>query len=310
MHDFITFEEKDFPAHIHKLKQLYLDLFAGGKGFRSRLVAMVSIPLNLPQEKTVCLQKVVEYIHNSSLLHDDLIDGSPLRRGKTAAWKAYGADHAVLAGDFLLAKVISLLCENTNLDLVAYTSEVIMDLVEGEWIQDDIKGSTRINSEELEKVHNLKTASLKKWCLRAPFYALERKDKELHQCLEKIGTLMGVLFQRADDLIDYNIRNDENKNILGDHHAGYLNSFALFLLNEVSDSKKQEFLNLQTLKDIQSFVGEDTWQNKIKDFDALNTKLIEDYHLELNQLSQFLLENERGLITDLLPLAHLLYWRK
>jgi len=310
MHNFITYEESDFPSHIHKLKSLYIELFSGGKGFRARLVTLLADPLALPNNTSICLQKVVEYIHNSSLLHDDLIDGSPLRRGKTAAWKNYGPDHAVLAGDFLLAKVISLLSKNTNIELVSYTADVIMNLIEGEWIQDDIRHKTNISMADINHVHNLKTASLKKWCLRAPFYALNNTDEKLHALLEEIGRLMGVLFQRADDLIDYDIRNTENKNILGDHKSGYLNSFAIFALQEQSDNYKKDFLQLNELEKIQEYIGNTNWQNKIKAFDEINTELVNQYNNELNKLEELLTGKEKEICTQLLPLGHLLYWRK
>ena len=81
------------------------------------------------------LCQTIEFIHNASLLHDDLIDQSVLRRGKTAAWKKYTPDYAVLAGDYLLARVMCNLSEFGNIRLVQMTSQTIGELLEGEWLQ-------------------------------------------------------------------------------------------------------------------------------------------------------------------------------
>ncbi len=203
--------------------------FTGGKGFRAKLIRMMSSHLSLDAKAEALLGQTIEFIHNASLLHDDLIDRSNLRRGKTAAWLKYTPEYAVLAGDYLLARVMVNLSGHGNIKLVQYTAEVISDLLEGEWLQDSVVGDFFVTLEQLDRIHNLKTASLFKWCIRAPFIAQERYDEELHRVLEEMGTLLGQLFQRSDDLLDYDIRNDEGKAILGDLKSGYLNSFGAFV---------------------------------------------------------------------------------
>ena len=151
------YRKDDFPAHLPKLRDLYNDLFADGKGFRSRFVNIVSKNLGIKKEDVVFLSRAIEFIHNASLLHDDLIDQSPLRRGKTAAWNKYGAEYAVLAGDYLLARVILLLSRHGNLKLVQYTSQTISDLLEGEWLQDAIQDRSDVKFYELDQIHELKT---------------------------------------------------------------------------------------------------------------------------------------------------------
>ena len=224
------YDAKDFPAYLPKLNLLYDDLFSDGKGFRSKLVRMIAEPIALPEITVHLLCQTIEFIHNASLLHDDLIDRSHLRRGKTAAWTKYTPEYAVLAGDYLLARVMVNLSSHGNIKLVQYTSEIISDLLEGEWLQDSVVGDFFVSMDQLDRIHNLKTASLFKWCLRAPFMALDNNDPDLHHTLEEMGTLLGQLFQRSDDLLDYNIRNFEGKTILGDLKSGYLNSFAAYII--------------------------------------------------------------------------------
>ena len=127
------YSEKDFPSYLPKLSQLYDDLFEGGTGFRSLLTQKVAFPLSLDEKLVKLLCQTIEFIHNASLLHDDLVDRSQLRRGKTAAWLKYTPEYAVLAGDYLLARVMTNLSAYGNIKLVQLTSQTIAELLEGEW---------------------------------------------------------------------------------------------------------------------------------------------------------------------------------
>jgi octaprenyl-diphosphate synthase len=161
---------------------------------------------------------------------------------------------------------------------------------------------------QLDRVHNLKTASLFKWCLRSPFIATNRYDVELHTTLEEMGTLLGQLFQRSDDLLDFDIRNDEDKAILGDLKSGYLNSFAAFA---TQGADREKLKTCQNMGDFMLAVGsEKKFHEKVAEFDQMNKFLIELYQHHLNTLSRWLHESEINLIKDLLPLTDLLYWRK
>lgn len=305
------YSPKDFPAYLPKLNQLYDDLFTGGKGFRSFLVTEVSSHLSLNPKVILLLSQTIEFIHNASLLHDDLIDEALLRRGKTAAWKKYSTDYAVLAGDYLLARVMVNLSEHGNVQLIHYTAQMISDLVEGEWLQDSIIGDYFVGVDQLDRIHNYKTASLFKWCLKAPFIAAEEKNQEIILTLEEMGTILGVLFQRSDDLLDYDIRNNEGKAILGDLLSGYLNSFGAFITSKM---KKEDIDVLIKSKNLTEFVanlgGQDKMSMHLKEFDRQNSKLIELYHHHLGELQRRLKPEQQGMIASLKPLPDLLYWRK
>ena len=174
--DLKVYDPSDFPAYLPKLNILYDDLFSGGKGFRAKLVHLFAVRLKLNERSEQLLGQTIEFIHNASLLHDDLVDRSHLRRGKTAAWLRFTPEYAVLAGDYLLARVMVNLSSFGNIKLVQYTAQMISDLLEGEWLQDSLVGDFDVDLSQLDRVHNLKTASLFKWCLRAPFIAQERYD--------------------------------------------------------------------------------------------------------------------------------------
>lgn len=310
------YSPQDFPSYLPKLNNLYDDLFGGGKGFRAQLIGLISNPLELDIKIQTLLAQTIEFIHNASLLHDDLVDRSHLRRGKKAAWLKYNPEYAVLAGDYLLARVMVNLSSHGNIKLVQYTSEIISDLLEGEWLQDSIVGDFYVTLEQLDRVHHLKTASLFKWCLRAPFIASENYDPKLHQILNEMGSLLGQLFQRSDDLLDFDIRNYENKALLGDLKSGYLNSFGAFMVKEMKPHQVEQMIKSNSIEELISCFSVNSvdakikFNQKVKEFDELNIKLIELYEHYLFELEKILEEKQKILIKQLKPLTELLYWRR
>ena len=306
-----VYDQQDFPAYLPKLNHLYDDLFSDGKGFRSALVQRIAGPLKVPAKTVELCCKTIEIIHNASLLHDDLVDRSHLRRNKPTAWLKYTPEYAVLAGDYLLARVMVNLSSHGNVRLIQYTSQVISDLLEGEWIQDSLVRDFNITLAQLDRVHNLKTGSLFKWCLRAPFIAAEMYSQELHHLLEESGTLLGLLFQRSDDLLDFDVRNYENKAVLGDLKSGYLNSFGVFLTQNLSEEKRQAIFKSQSLGELKSVVGERAFEERVTEFDRINVSLIELYAHQVKRLEGLLGDAVGPAVArELLPLSKPLYWRK
>lgn len=304
------FDKKDFPSYLPKLNALYDDLFSGGKGFRSKLIDRVSSHLKLPSKSVHLMAQTIEFIHNASLLHDDLIDRSHLRRNKTTAWLKYTPEYAVLAGDYLLARVMVNLSRHGNLELLQYTSEIISDLLEGEWIQDSLVEDWNVQLNQLDQVHRLKTASLFKWCIRAPFICKGGYKKDVHDLLEELGAILGLLFQRSDDLLDYDVRNYENKAILGDLKSGYVNSFGSFLMAGMGATTIEGFKKVENMDQLRELVDEEYFNSRLEEFDEMNVAHIELYKHHLQTLSDLLPEEERPLINDLKNLPDLMYWRK
>jgi octaprenyl-diphosphate synthase len=301
----------DFPTYLPKLSQLYDDLLGEGKGFRSALVARAAEPIKLAPELIHLLGQTVEFIHNASLLHDDLIDRSQLRRGKPAAWTKFTPEYAVLGGDYLLARVMVNLSAHGNVKLIHYTAQMISDLLEGEWLQDSLIRDFNINIEDLDRVHGLKTGSLFKWCLKAPFIAANSLDPKIDLALEEAGTLLGLLFQRSDDLLDFDIRNAEGKAVLGDLKSGYLNSFGAFLIREMAASERLRFVASQSLGELQSVVGESIYAEKLKKFDDINSQKIKLYEHHIDRVSENLGGASGEIFSkNLRMICQQLYWRK
>lgn len=307
--DLKIYSETDFPSYLPKLNLLYDDLFSGGKGFRAKLTQMVSQQIQLPESTTHLLCQTIEFIHNSSLLHDDLIDRSDLRRGKTSAWLKYTPEYAILAGDYLLARVMVNLSNFGNMELIQLTSKAISDLIEGEWLQDDLVKKVEVTMEQMDRVHTLKTGSLFQWCLRAPFIAAHKNSPELHVQLQKLGHILGLLLQRSDDLLDFDIRNDERKNVMGDLKAGYVNSFCAYIFSGKTSEQKKQWSQISELADFKKAVGEGHFVDCQNRFDQINTQLIGDYEQTLTSLGALLPKEFLSLVEILQPLPKPIYWR-
>ena len=304
------YNEKDFPAYLPKLNNLYDDLFEGGKGFRSLLTQKVARPLGVSEKAIHLLCQTIEFIHNASLLHDDLVDRSSLRRGKTTAWLKYTPEYAVLAGDYLLARVMTNLSSHGNIELVQVTSRTIAELLEGEWIQDSLVGDFNLTFDQLTEVHSLKTASLFRWCLFSPFVAKEVENEKIRGLVLELGTTLGLLFQRSDDLLDYDVRNHEGKAIMGDLKSGYLNSFGAFFCDGMDSEFRQRLKTVESLEELYRTIGEDFFNEKVKEFDKVNQELIDLYDHKLQLLDEQLEGEEKEIIKNLKDLPEILYWRR
>ena len=301
----INFKKVVF-SDIPQMNHLYQNLFSRGKALRAVMTSQVSSYLDIPKEKTETLSRIVEYIHQSSILHDDVIDMSPIRRGALSSWMQYSMKRAILAGDYLLAQAAGDTAELENIALMKITSDVLKKLVKGEWMQDSLKNQADMQG--LQKVHELKTASLFQWSLRAPFLVAHRYDKELHNHLDQIGLIMGFLFQRADDLLDFNIRNTEDKSVFKDVEEGYFNSFAVYLLKDKDNDFKTFLQKSRSLSEVKSYVGKEEFKNTLDSFDEMNQKLIEECEKKIGKLK--LLKKEEPLISILKQWPQQLYWRK
>ena len=304
------YNKKDFPSYLPKLSGLYAELFSGSKDLRSKFVRRIASHLELKEDQILLLSQTIEFIHNATLLHDDFIDRSHLRRNKKAAWLKYTPEYAVLAGDYLLTRVMVNLSKYGNLSLIQYTAEVISELIEGEWIQDSLFKDWTVGVETLDRVHDLKTSSLFKWCLIAPFLCIQSSNSELFNLLKQFGGVLGRLFQRSDDLLDFDVRNYEKKSVLKDLKSGYLNSFSAFLFKNVNQDVQKKFIPSQSMENIYNLVGKDFFKIQVTQFDEVNVKLIKHAENLIDEIGKLLQNSQKNLVESFLEILPVLYWRK
>ena len=291
-----------------ELRQICRIIFSRGKSLRASLVFRAGARLRLQKKDALLLCRIVEYIHNSSLLHDDFIDQSLFRRRRQTAWSEFSPAQAVLAGDYLLSQVNLYLAQIGSLPLLRLTAETLISLARGEFIQREGMPFRETRLKKTNEVSEAKTGSLFKWCLRAPFVFQGRNEPKLHQILNKTGALFGLLFQRSDDLLDFAVRNPEGKPVLSDLRQSYFNSFACHLLEGESGAKTAALKTCRSMAAVRRAFPD--FQEKLRAFDGQNMKIISKAEKETKKLKAFLKSGEMGLLEDLKKMPSLLYWRK
>lgn len=200
-------------------------LIKGGKRLRPMLFLLcANAKADCPQKKTMPLATALELIHTASLVHDDIIDTSKKRRGVETANSKYGAQIAVLVGDYLFAKAFQLVAEN---DYGAQVSMILAKLVKnlcvGEIMQDRSLFKVPTLDEYYTRI-NLKTAVFLSSCCRLGGVVSEMTEREVEK-LTAYGSGLGLAFQIIDDLLDF--FGDEK--ITGKPHGGDLKSGVITL---------------------------------------------------------------------------------
>ena len=178
-------------------------LFKGGKRLRPMLFLLcANSKSDFPPEKTMPLAVALELIHTASLVHDDIIDTSKKRRGVETANSKYGAQIAVLIGDYLFAKAFQLVAENNyGTAVTTILSKLVKNLCIGEITQDRSLYEVPTLSEYYTRI-NLKTAIFLSSCCQLGAIVAEMDKREVEN-LTAYGTGVGLAFQIIDDLLDF-----------------------------------------------------------------------------------------------------------
>ncbi len=196
-------------------------LLKGGKRWRPRLCLMIAEGLGLPWSKVKGYARVAELVHAASLAHDDVIDQATARRNKPTLNVLLSERKAVLAGDLLLARAVSELCELGNSYITQRMAEVVENLSTGEWLQLDWLGKTEVSEEILSQIRFLKTGALMEWCCEVPFVLMGCGTAEI-KLARTLGRALGSAFQLRDDCLDF--IEGTGKAAFKDWHEGLLNS--------------------------------------------------------------------------------------
>ena len=181
-----------------------LTLTAGGKRLRPAFVALAAGATGLPYDpaRTRRLGAGLEMIHMATLIHDDVIDHAATRRGKPTAAAEVGNTASILGGDVLLARAMSLLAEDGDLDLIRTVSAAVVDMAEGEVREVEVRGDFNLSTEDHFDVLRRKTASLIEACCESGAI-VAGATKEVRDALRRYGHHVGLAFQIVDDLLDY-----------------------------------------------------------------------------------------------------------
>ncbi len=174
----------------------------GGKRMRPMLTIACGTLLGYPGTRHHKLAAAVEFIHTATLLHDDVVDGSGMRRGKRTANLIWGNPASVLVGDFLFSRAFELMVEDGSLKVLRILSHASAVIAEGEVEQ--LTAQRRIGTDEDQylEIISAKTAALfAAACRVSPVVAEASEDAE--RALDSYGRNLGIAFQLTDDVIDY-----------------------------------------------------------------------------------------------------------
>src|SRR5688572_24773155 len=150
---------------------------------------------------TIRLAAVVEFIHNATLVHDDIIDAADTRRGRPSANSAWGNSMTVLAGDWLYMQSFAVALRERNLEVLATLIEVTQKMVEGELLQLTLIGESEATPEQLLDIVERKTGWLFSGCMKLPGIVAGLDPESVNRLAES-GRNLGMAFQLVDDLLD------------------------------------------------------------------------------------------------------------
>jgi octaprenyl-diphosphate synthase len=201
--------DQEFLRHVQSRVQLIPQIgryiqTGGGKRVRPALLLMAARMCGFrgDGDRAVLYASVVEFIHTATLVHDDIIDESDLRRGRLAVHSRWGNDITVLLGDYLYIKSMALALTQDSLEIIRLLCDVTLRMIEGELFQLTKTGDVDISEEEHFEIIRRKTAHLFGGCAQIGGM-LGGVSHEAEQALWNYGFNLGIAFQLVDDLLDY-----------------------------------------------------------------------------------------------------------
>ena len=175
---------------------------SGGKRIRPAVLLMAARMCGCTYDRAVLHAAVLEFIHTATLVHDDIIDESDLRRGRQAVHSRWGNDVTVLLGDFLYIKSMSLALTQDRLDIIRLLCDVTLRMIEGEIYQLTKNGVVDLSEDEHFDIIRRKTAYLFAGCAKIGGM-LGASTPQQQDALWEYGLNIGMAFQIVDDLLDF-----------------------------------------------------------------------------------------------------------
>jgi octaprenyl-diphosphate synthase len=219
--------EREFARHVDSHVGLIPEIGryiqdAGGKRVRPAVLLMAARLSGYTGELAVLYASAVEFIHTASLVHDDIVDDSTLRRGRQAVHSKWGNDVTVLLGDYLYMKSMSLALTQESLDVVHILCDVTVRMIEGELFQLSKNGDVNLAESDHFEILQRKTADLFGGCAEIGGI-LGNAAPAGRRALRDYGFNLGVAFQLVDDLLDLTGREEVlGKPIASDLREGKL----------------------------------------------------------------------------------------
>ena len=285
---------------IHEMTSYHLK--SGGKKIRP-LLTLCSAKLCGYEKgnRDVNLAACVELIHNATLLHDDVIDNSSLRRGIKTSNTIWGNQSSILVGDYLLSRCFEMMVEDGSPEILKLLSSTSSKIAQGEVLQLEYKGEIDILEEIYFNIINSKTASLFAAAARIGA-CITNKNKKEKDALESYGRNLGLAFQIADDALDYySTKITFGKEIGKDFYEGKVTLPIIFLCQKANTEEKI-FLEKIFKKKNRSKQEFSETQNLIKKHNSIDScfKRAEHFvNISYNSLSIFNTSKEKSILQNL-----------
>jgi octaprenyl-diphosphate synthase len=227
---------------------------AGGKRLRPMLTLGAARLVGYRGERHIGLAAVVEFIHTATLLHDDVVDESDLRRGLATANAVWGNKSSVLVGDFLFSRSFQLMVADGSLDILAILSEAAAVIAEGEVAQLVTANDTDTTEEDYLEVVRAKTAKLFAAACEIGAVVADRPTAE-RDALRAYGHNLGIAFQLVDDMLDYSAQQATLGKTVGDDFREGKITLPVVLAFRAADEEQRAFWR-RTLEDLEQKKGD------------------------------------------------------
>ena len=230
---------------------------AGGKRLRPVLTLAAAHLCGYQGERHIKLSTCVEFIHTATLLHDDVVDESALRRGQSSANSIWGNQSSVLVGDFLFSRAFELMVEDGSLKVLQILSRASSVIAEGEVHQLLTTNDTETSEAQYLEVIQSKTAELFAAAARIGAVVADRPDVE-EEALRVYGLNLGIAFQLIDDVLDYSAREHELGKTIGDDFREGKITLPVILAFRRGSDEERAFWNrtLQNLEQTDDDLGQ------------------------------------------------------
>src|SRR6185437_7621789 len=218
-------------AAIEPVQQIASYLYqGGGKRLRPALLLLAAGAAGYRGESAIRLGAVVEMIHSATLVHDDVIDGAQMRRGRPSTNARWGNHMSVLAGDWLYMRSFEMALRERNFAILDILIGLTQNMVEGELLQLTLLGRMDVTEADATELAYRKTACLFSGCARLGA-VLGRQPKNVEESLAEYGRNAGLAFQLVDDLLDFTASPEQlGKPVLSDLKEGKVTLPLIFSL--------------------------------------------------------------------------------
>ena len=190
----------------------------GGKRMRPLLTVLAARAMGYQGSEHLQLAAIIEFIHTSTLLHDDVVDESNMRRGRETANAMFGNSASVLVGDFLYSRSFQMMSELNNLQIMDILSDATNIIAEGEVLQLMNCNDPETTEESYMQVIYCKTAKLFEAATRLAA-VIAKQDQATETAMQNYGKHLGTAFQLVDDIMDYTADAQEMGKNVGDDLA-------------------------------------------------------------------------------------------